>query len=467
MPPGTRPRGKLDPTGLLLLIRIYTRDGLRHNGDSSQQGAQQQRIIVRTVDITLVVSDLSSTSDTISSLAVQFGGWVVSSRRDQRHRSTISIRVPAESVDEALAQLKASAVKVESEISSSQDFTNEYVDTSSKIRNLRATEAQLLKLLERANDIEDALKVQAEVTKVQEQIERGQGRLNFLSETSAFSLININLKLGPRFMAVDAGADPTVREGEPVRFRASITPPPGITDFTFEWEFGDGSSPVSGQRTALTVDNPTRTTGTITHIYPDDRDSPFIVTLKVTGIGDDGVAEGEDTLIVTVTKVPDIEVFADQDPTVREGKPLELTGSFTRPADLTDFTYRWDFGDGSEPAAGSLPENVTNISSIHIYPDSRPFPFTATLTITANSEAGEITGSNSTQVAVVEGIPWLAGWDPTNSLKLAVLALSYIGRGAGTVAIWIGVFSPIWIIALVVIYILRRRQGSYLRKDRE
>ncbi len=323
----------------------------------------------------------------------------------------------------------------------------------------------MLKLLERADAIEDALKVQAELTKVQEQIEKGQGRLNFLSETSAFSLININLKLGPIFMAVDAGTDPTVREGEPVRFRASITPPPGITDFTFEWEFGDGSSPVSGQRTALTVDNPTRTTATITHIYPDDRDSPFIVTLKVTGIGDDGVAEGEDTLIVTVTKVPDIEVFADQDPTVREGKPLELTGSFTRPADLTDFTYRWDFGDGSEPAAGSLREGATNVSSTHIYPDARPFPFQATLTITANSEAGEITGSNSTQVAVVEGVPWLAGWDPSNTLKMAVLTLSYIGRGLGTAAIWLGVFSPLWIIALVVIYILRRREGSYLRKN--
>ncbi len=177
--------------------------------NESSQVAPQQRIIVRTVDMTLVVSDLSSTSDTISSLAVQFGGWVVSSRRDQRHRSSISIRVPAERLDEALALLRASALKVESEISSSQDFTDEYIDTRSKVKNLQATEAQLLKLLERADAIEDALKVQAEVTKVQGQIEKGQGRLNFLSETSAFSLININLKLGPMFLEVNAGPDPS------------------------------------------------------------------------------------------------------------------------------------------------------------------------------------------------------------------------------------------------------------------
>jgi len=417
--------------------------------------------------MTLVVSDLPATLDAISSLSAQFGGWVVSSQRDQRHQSAISIRVPAESVDEALARLRALALKVESEISTSQDFTDEYIDTQSTVKNSQATEAQLLKLLGRSEKIEDALKVQAELTKVQEEIEKSQGRLNFLAQTSAFSLINVALKLGPMLLAVNGGPDQTVREGEPVGFRASITPPAGITEFTFQWDLGDGSPPVTGQRTALTVDTTMRTTATVTHIYQDRRDSPFIVTLTVTGIGGAGIAEGKDTLIVTVTKIPDIDVFADQDMTVRKGESLELNGSFTLPADLTDFTYRWEFGDGSEPAVGSLAEDVTTASAAHGYPDARPFPFTATLTVTANSEAGEITGSDSSQIIVVEGIPWLVGWDPFNSVKAAVLALSFTGRVLGMIVIWLGVFSPFWITVLAAIYIVRKRRGRNLEKAEE
>ena len=74
-------------------------------------------------------------------------------------------------------------------------------------------------------------------------------------------------------------------------------------------------------------------------------------------------------------------------------------------------------GDGSEPAAGSPAEDVTNASATHSYPDARPFPFTATLTVTAESEAGEITGADTVEITVVEGIPWLVGWDPSNTVK--------------------------------------------------
>ena len=67
---------------------------------------------------------------------------------------------------------------------------------------------------------------------------------------------------------------------------------------------------------------------------------------------------------------------------------------------------------------------------------------------------------------MVEGIPWLADWDPTNTLKTAVLALSYIGRSLGSAAIWFGVFSPLWIVVLVVIYVFRRRTGRYFWEAR-
>ena len=42
---------------------------------------QQQRVIIRTVDLELVVGDVASSVDEIAAVARRFGGWVVSSER--------------------------------------------------------------------------------------------------------------------------------------------------------------------------------------------------------------------------------------------------------------------------------------------------------------------------------------------------------------------------------------------------
>lgn len=394
---------------------------------------------------------------------------MVSTKRDQRHQASISIRVPAEKLDEAMARLRALALKVESEISRSQDVTDEYVDTQARVKNLQVTEAQLLKIMERAEKVEDALRVQAELTRIQEQIERNEGRLKLLRETSAFSLINVILKLGPLPMSVEAGVvdggpAPTAREGEPVRFRASLAPPEGVTDFTYRWDFGDGSPPATGQRTARSVDGKTYVTATVTHVYADRRDSPFIVVFNATGVGDAGAAEGKGTVVVTVTRIPAIEVFAGPDLTVRERELGEFGGSFTRPVGLTDFKFKWEFGDGSAPVTGSPSEPATSASATHVYPDARPQGFTATLTVTARSEAGEITGADSVQVRVTEASRWVAGWNPAVTLKNAVRSLSTTGWVLIRVGIWAAIFSPFWLAAALVVWkrpgILKRIRRS-------
>ena len=70
-----------------------------------------------------------------------------------------------------MRQLRQLAVEVESESSTSQDVTDEYVDSNSRLRSLRATEAALLELLEQSADVESALLVRAELSQVQTEIE--------------------------------------------------------------------------------------------------------------------------------------------------------------------------------------------------------------------------------------------------------------------------------------------------------
>ena len=113
------------------------------------QLVSQRRIIVRTVDMSLVVLDVAASLDAISDLAKGFDGWVVSSDRSRTHSGFISIRVPSDDLDAAILELRAMAKEVEREVTTSRDVTDEYVDLNSRLTNQQATEGALLKLLER------------------------------------------------------------------------------------------------------------------------------------------------------------------------------------------------------------------------------------------------------------------------------------------------------------------------------
>ena len=418
----------------------------------------QQRIIVRTVDVALEVADVSATVDRVSDLAKEFGGWVVSSDRSRKHAAFISVRVPAERLDESVLRLRGMAVEVESEVMSSRDVTDEYVDLTSRLTNMQATEEALLRLFDRAEKVEDALKVQTELTRVQEEIERLLGRIKFLEQTSAFSLVNVTLRLAPVDMSVDAGADQTFSVNQFARFKATFRPPDDTEDFVFTWDFGDGTPPVTSDRTAPTTEARTRVTATVTHVYEDDRDSPYIVEIKMTATGESGVAEGEDTLVATVTKIPTIEVFAGQDRVVEENEEVEFAGSFTRPEGLRELSFTWDFGDGTAPVSGSLDDNLTQASVKHKYADHRPFSFTAALTITAQSDAGEVEASHSFNVLVTESEGWaISGWSAGDTGKTAVRALSGVGIGLAYFFIFAAILSPVWIGAGGLAILLRRR----------
>ena len=427
----------------------------------------QERIIVRTVEMGLVVDDVSATIDGVATLTDELGGWVVSSDRSRKHRGAVSFRIPSDRLDDAVSRLRGLATEIDFEVVTSRDVTDEYVDTNARLRNLEATENALLKLLDRANKVEDALEVQRELTRVQEEVERLQGRIKFLEQTSAFSLINLDLRLAPADMSVDSGPDLTFSVGQVARFRATFKPPEGIEDFRFTWDFGDGSPPLASDRTAPTPDDDTRVTATVNHVYADDRDSPFIVEIEITGTGDAGVAEGTDTLTATVSKVPTIEIFAGEPQTAEQGEEVDFVGSFTRPEGLNELTFSWDFGDGSPPVTGSLQQGVTQAIASHAYSDHRPFAYTATLTITAQSDAGEVEASDSVHVLVTEASRWVvSGWSAGDAGKRAVKVLSGVGQGLGTFFIWAGILSPLWFVGGgAVLFAKRRRRRSGTTPD--
>ena len=130
-------------------------------------------------------------------VADSFGGFVVQSFASQGSGSRIAegslvLRVPAESYDAALSRLRGLG-KVESLEESGQDVSKEFVDLNARIRQLRAVEAQLLQLLQQANDVPAALAVQSQLSQVQLDLEQARGRLQYLDNRVAFATISMSM----------------------------------------------------------------------------------------------------------------------------------------------------------------------------------------------------------------------------------------------------------------------------------
>jgi PKD repeat protein len=205
-------------------------------------GGEIERMIVRTGNMQLVVDDVMNAIDGIIRLADRFEGYVVSSnswREDDRIYGSIAIRIPTEYFTEAMDSLGEMAVEVKSQNIYSIDVTEEYVDLSARLQNLEATEQQLVRIMEKAEEVEDILDVQRELTNTREEIERIKGRMQYLQQTSDTSLIEVQLEQAKLEIKLSASKR-NLERGEEVWFEAIIAG--GFQPYSYEWDFGDSTT---------------------------------------------------------------------------------------------------------------------------------------------------------------------------------------------------------------------------------
>jgi len=164
--------------------------------------ADQERLVVQTASLSMVVTDPLAKATAIRRMAEGMGGYVVSSYIYQStfgeaglvaDSASITVRVPAERLEDALEEIKADAVEVRSENVTGEDVTAAYVDLESRKRNLEAAEAQLMEIMDTATKTQDVLAVYNELVRVRGEIEMVRGQMQYYEESAAFSSISVEL----------------------------------------------------------------------------------------------------------------------------------------------------------------------------------------------------------------------------------------------------------------------------------
>ena len=165
------------------------------------QVAFAERKVIRTADLALVVEDTQAAMARLRAIATTYGGYVAEANvwqvKENLLRGTVTLRVDAARFDEVLDRIREIALEVQRENIGSQDVTEEYVDLQARLRNLEATEQELLALLkevrERTRSADEVLQVYRELTRIREEIERIRGRMQYLENRVQLATITVEL----------------------------------------------------------------------------------------------------------------------------------------------------------------------------------------------------------------------------------------------------------------------------------
>lgn len=148
----------------------------------------------------------------VRQLAAQVGGYItnssISGGRDQIRQATFELKIPAPKYDEAVGLLSTIG-KVETVSSTAQDVGEEFVDVTARVTNSKRLEERLISLLaNRTGKLDEVLRVERELARVREEIERYEGRLRYLSARVAMSTLTITVHEPAPILGNSPGGNP-------------------------------------------------------------------------------------------------------------------------------------------------------------------------------------------------------------------------------------------------------------------
>lgn len=154
--------------------------------------------LVKQANLVLLLTDVDKGLDQVQTIVQQAQGDVLN-LQDQRssegatQQVTLTLRVPQAKLETVLDSLRPLGT-VQQQSLSAEDVSSQLVDLDARIKNLRQSEAALLKIMERSGEVSQVLEVARELSSVRESIERMAAQQQKLKRQVAYSQIYLTLQ---------------------------------------------------------------------------------------------------------------------------------------------------------------------------------------------------------------------------------------------------------------------------------
>jgi len=151
--------------------------------------------IMKTAFATVKTSDVMESYDKALNLIKKYDGIILNagiSRYDGSDEAQVLIKIEPQYFMVLLEELGTIGT-VESKSITEEDVTEAYYDINARLANARKVQDRLYGILNRANKVEDILKVEKEIERIGEKIEVLEGKIRYFDSKVDYSRITITI----------------------------------------------------------------------------------------------------------------------------------------------------------------------------------------------------------------------------------------------------------------------------------
>lgn len=165
------------------------------SGSPSETGdvVASERKLIYNGYLNAQVENLGDSEKSIRIWVEQWDGYITNSSTSA-NSLTITAHIPADKFQPAMDAV-AMLGKLENRSISSQDVTEQFYDTYTRLETRKILRDRLQSYLSTAKDMKDMLSIESELNKVQSDIESMEGQFRRLSSLIDFATIDINVHL--------------------------------------------------------------------------------------------------------------------------------------------------------------------------------------------------------------------------------------------------------------------------------
>ncbi len=182
-----------------------------------------QRKIIKNRNLSVETLEYDNFIKELEVKVSEYGGYIENSTQNGNsyygkamRSANYTIRIPAERFDE-FTTLIGDMGTVTYSYEYIDDITAKYVDTEARLASLRAEQESFLKLMERAETVEEILKIQSYLTDVNYQIESYTAQLNSYKSLVSYSTLRLDVS------EVERLTPPTAKPGVFERISQNIS----------------------------------------------------------------------------------------------------------------------------------------------------------------------------------------------------------------------------------------------------
>ncbi len=155
------------------------------DSNNKEKKSDDIKKVIYNSSIYLTVKIPDTANVRIAEIAKKYNGYV-----QQSGTTSCVIRVEAHQLNAAMNDISLLG-KVTKKNSSGQDVTDQYADYAIRLDNAEKARLRYLELLERAENVEAALKVEKELERLNETIELMKGKMNRIDHLTSYSTITV------------------------------------------------------------------------------------------------------------------------------------------------------------------------------------------------------------------------------------------------------------------------------------